>query len=144
MALRVLSGMVFIPRGGIPQGNVVISFDPFELSTASNSAFELRKIRRIGPAGRFIRRPASIVAVRQFSFLGEFPATPNFRGRINDTVTRDFISISWSPALGIVDQEEIPFMVIGEVPDARTRTTRQRPRGKKSRGKSLRRPSRQP
>ena len=117
MALRILSGLVFIPRGGTRTGNVVISFDPFELSTASSNGIELRKRRQIGPAGRFTRRPASIVAARQFAHLFPLPHASSYRARINDTATRDFISIAWNASGGRVDQEEIPFMIVGEVPD---------------------------
>ena len=116
MALRILSGMIFIPRGGSIRGSVEISFNPFELTDASNSAFELRKRREIGPRERFVQRPASIVAARQFALLFPLPHSESYRGRINDTVTRDSITISWNKSGGRVDQEEIPFMIVGEVP----------------------------
>jgi len=116
MALRILSGMIFIPRGGSIRGSVEISFNPFELTDASNSAFELRKRREIGPRGRFVQRPASMVAARQFALLFPLPHSGSYRGRINDTVTRDSITISWNKSGGRVDQEEIPFMIVGEVP----------------------------
>jgi hypothetical protein len=113
MALRVLSGMIFIPRGGSRRGSVEISFNPFALANASNALFELRKRKEIGPSGRFIRSPASIVAVRQFDIV---PIGGDFRVNLSDSVTRDSISIRWRPSQR-VDQEEIPFMIIGEVPD---------------------------
>ena len=113
MALRVLSGMIFIPNGGSRRGSVEISFNPFALANASNAAFELRKRKEIGPSGRFIRSPASIVAARQFDIV---PIGSDFRVNLSDTVPRDSISIRWRPSQRI-DQEEIPFMVIGEVPD---------------------------
>jgi hypothetical protein len=116
MALRILSGMIFIPRGGTKSGSVEISFNPFALTVASNSAFELRKRREIGPRERFVRRPASIVAARQFDIVTILGDAGNYRGRINDTVTRDSITISWNAPAGRVDQEEIPFMIVGEVP----------------------------
>jgi hypothetical protein len=116
MALRILSGMIFVPRGGTRQGSVEVTFNPFELANASNEAFELRKRREIGPSGRFVESPASIVAARQFDVLTGAGGS-DFRGRINDTVTRDSITISWNAPAGRVDQEEIPFLVVGEVPE---------------------------
>ena len=132
MALRILSGMVFIPRGGTQQGSVVISFNPFDLTNASNARFELRKKREIGPAERFIRSPASMVAVRQFDIV---PIASDFRVNIADTVTRDSITISWLARTARVDQEEIPFMVIGEVPDPQEPSRPLRP------GTAVRQPS---
>jgi hypothetical protein len=116
MALKILSGMIFIPRGGTRQGSVEINFNPFELANASNAAFELRKRREIGANGRFVESPASIVAARQFDVLTGAGGT-DFRGQISDTVTRDSITISWDAPAGRVDQEEIPFLVVGEVPE---------------------------
>ena len=118
MSLRILSGMIFIPRGGIGTGTVTITFRPFEISAASRPEFELRKRRSIGPDGRFVARPASMVAVRQFSVLIGAPLFDvNVKVKIDDNVTRDAITISWSPGPHArVDQEEIPFIVIGEVP----------------------------
>jgi len=113
MAIRVLSGIIFIPNGGSRRGNVTISFNPFALANTSNARFELRKRTEVGPSGRFIRRPASIVAARQFDIV---PIGSDFRVNLSDTVTRDSINIRWRPSRRI-DQEEIPFMVIGEVPD---------------------------
>ena len=43
MALRILSGMIFIPNGGTAEGSVEVSFNPFQISASSNPAFELRK-----------------------------------------------------------------------------------------------------
>jgi hypothetical protein len=114
MALRILSGMIFVPHGGAARGSVEISFNPFQLIARSNPEFELRKEREIGPRGRFIRRPASIVAARQFDIV---PIANDWRVKLNDTVTRDSITISWRSNASRVDQEEIPFLVIGEVPE---------------------------
>jgi hypothetical protein len=113
MALRVLSGMIFIPNGGSRRGSITISFNPFAVANASYALFELRKRTEVGPTGRFIRRPASIVAARQFDII---PVGQDFRVNLSDTVTRDSINIRWRPSTRI-DQEEIPFMIIGEVPD---------------------------
>lgn len=116
MALRILSGMIFVPNGGTARGIVVISFNPFQLSARSNPAFELRKEQEIGPRERFLRRPVTMVAARQFAILA-LSSSP--RVKLNDTVTRDSITISWntSASTARIDQEEIPFLVIGEVPD---------------------------
>ena len=54
-----------------------------------------------------------MVAARQFDIV---PVGRDFRVNLSDTVTRDSINIRWRPSRRI-DQEEIPFMVIGEVPD---------------------------
>ncbi len=128
MALRILSGMIFIPRGGSIRGSVDISFDPFDLAGASDALFELRKKREIGPHGRFVKTPASMVAARQFALMFPFPHAGSYRARINDRVTRDSITISWNKSGGRVDQEEIPFMVVGEVPDAPATKGRSRKR----------------
>jgi hypothetical protein len=116
MALRILSGMIFIPGGGTARGSVEISFNPFQLSSSSNPAFELRKEQEIGPRGRFLRRPVSMVAARQFAIM---TISSNPRVTLNDTVTRDSIRIRWhtSARTARIDQEEIPFLIIGEVPD---------------------------
>ena len=118
MALRILSGMIFIPRGGIATGTITVTFSPFAISAASDPAFELRKRRSIGPGGRFIAPPASMVAARQFGVLSPAPVLQvDFKGGIDDNVTRDAITISWNSGPNArVDQEEIPFIVIGEVP----------------------------
>ena len=114
MALRILSGMIFIPNGGTAEGSVEVSFNPFQISVSGNPAFELRKETEIGPRERFVRRPCSIVAARQFDIV---PIANDWRVRLNDTVTRDSITIRWRSRASRVDQEEIPFMVIGEVKD---------------------------
>ena len=93
MALRILSGMIFVPRGGTARGRVVISFNPFRISASSNPAFQLRKEQEIGPRERFVRRPVSMVAARQFAILA---ISSNPRVKLNDTVTRDSITIGWS------------------------------------------------
>ena len=69
MAIRVLSGIIFIPNGGSRRGNVTISFNPFALANASNALFELRKRTEVGPSGLLHKRPASIVAARQFDIV---------------------------------------------------------------------------
>jgi hypothetical protein len=116
MALRILSGMIFIPRGGTARGSVAISFNPFQLTNSSNPGFELRKEQEIGPRERFVRRPVSMVAARQFAIM---MISSNPRVTLNDTVTRDSITIRWhtSARTARIDQEEIPFLIIGEVPD---------------------------
>ena len=116
MALRILSGMLFVPRGGSARGSARISFNPFRITNSSNPVIQLRKEQEIGPRERFLRRPVSIVAARQFAI---FALSDNPRVKLNDTVTRDSIRIGWSTSARTarVDQEEIPFLVIGEVPD---------------------------
>ena len=120
MPVKILSGLVFIPHGGNQSGSVTITFDPFEISDSSNDEFELHKKTVIGSSGRFRSKPASIVAARQFGVLFGAPMWDiDFKGKINDRVTRDSIRISWNANAprGRVDQEEIPFLVIGTVPD---------------------------
>ena len=115
MAMRILSGMVYIPNGGTRSGNVEISFNPFALANTSNPAFELRKRTEVGASGRFTGKPASIVAPRQFGLLeiGTY-----YRVNIDSNATRDVITIGWKArGSARVDQEEIGFMVVGEVPD---------------------------
>jgi hypothetical protein len=108
--------MIFIPSGGTAQGTVVIGFNPFQLTNSSNPVFELRKRQQIGPRERFVRRPVSMVASRQFAILN---ISSNPRVTLNDTITRDSITIRWhtSARTARIDQEEIPFLIIGEVPD---------------------------
>jgi hypothetical protein len=113
MALRILSGMLFI-NNGPKNGAAVINFNPFALGAAPGSV-SLRKARVIGAAGSFTRSPASIVAARQFAILD---LDTTYRLRINDTVTTTSITISWA-GTGPSFHEEIPFMVVGEVPDPR-------------------------
>jgi hypothetical protein len=113
MALRILSGMLFID-GGPKNGTAVITFNPFALSAAPGSV-SLRKVRVIGADGHFTRSPASIVAARQFAILDVSPDT-DYRLRINDTVTTTSITISWA-GTGPIFHEEIPFVIIGEVPN---------------------------
>jgi hypothetical protein len=134
--------MLFVPRGGSARGSARISFNPFRITNSSNPVIQLRKEQEIGPRERFLRRPVSIVAARQFAI---FALSDNPRVKLNDTVTRDSIRIGWSTSARTarVDQEEIPFLVIGEVPDfvpvsKPTRPVRQpsdvmRGRGKRSR-----------
>ena len=120
MALKILSGMVFVRRGGSARGNAVISFDPFDLADASDNEVELRKRRQIGPDGRYRGRPAAIVAARQFALTFPLPHASSYRVSINNAVRRDFMTIRWTHSSdeGRVDEQEIPFMAIGEVPDA--------------------------
>jgi hypothetical protein len=114
MALRILSGMLFI-NGGPKNGAAVITFSPFTLATAPGTA-SLNKARVIGANGTFRHPPASIVAARQFAIIDVSPDT-DYRLRINDTVTTSSITISWA-GTGPIFNEEIPFMIVGEVPDA--------------------------
>jgi hypothetical protein len=111
MALRILSGLLFI-NGGPKSGTAVITFSPFTLTTAPPTV-SLNKARVIGANGAFRQRPASIVAARQFAIID---ADTTYRLRINDTVTTTSITISWA-GTGPSFHEEIPFMVVGEVPD---------------------------
>ena len=114
MALRILSGMLFI-NGGPKNGAAVITFSPFTLATAPGTV-SLNKARVIGANGTFRHPPASIVAARQFAIIDVSPDT-DYRLRINDTVTTSSITISWA-GTGPIFSEEIPFMIVGEVPDA--------------------------
>jgi hypothetical protein len=114
MALRILSGMLFI-NGGPKNGAAVITFSPFTLATAPRTV-SLNKARVIGANGTFRHPPSSIVAARQFAIIDVSPDA-DYRLRINDTVTTSSITISWA-GTGPIFNEEIPFMIIGEVPDA--------------------------
>jgi hypothetical protein len=134
MALRILSGMLFIDDGP-KNGSAVITFSPFALGAHPRSV-SLRKARVIGAAGAFTSAPASIVAARQFAILGVSPDT-DYRLRINDTVTTSSITISWA-GTGPIFHEEIPFMIVGEVGDRFPIPRIPRPRRPK------RRPSRRP
>jgi hypothetical protein len=123
MALRILSGMIFIPRCGTRSGSVTVGFLPFALTAASNNTFELRRQREIGPKERFRARPAFVVGARQFGIVSIVGGGGYYRMNIDDVTTRDSITIRWKArGDGRVDQEEISFMVIGEVPD-RVRVT---------------------
>lgn len=114
MALRILSGMLFI-NGGPKNGAAVITFSPFTLATAPRTV-SLNKARVIGANGTFGHPPSSIVAARQFAIIDVSPDA-DYRLRINDTVTTSSITISWA-GTGPIFNEEIPFMIVGEVPDA--------------------------
>lgn len=131
MALRILSGMLFI-NGGPKNGAAVITFSPFTLATAPGTV-SLNKARVIGANGTFRHPPASIVAARQFAIIDVSPDT-DYRLRINDTVTTSSITISWA-GTGPIFNEEIPFMIVGEVPDALpvpdVRPRRRSPRSRK-------------
>ena len=140
MALRILSGMLFI-NGGPKNGAAVITFSPFTLATAPRTV-SLNKARVIGANGAFRHPPASIVAARQFAIIDVSPDT-DYRLRINDTVTTSSITISWA-GTGPIFSEEIPFMIVGEVPDALSipdvRPRRRSPRSRKpSRRRATRR-----
>jgi hypothetical protein len=112
MALRILSGMLFID-GGPKNGTAVLSFNPFELTNAP-ATVSLKKVRVIGANGDFTHSPASIVAARQFVILD---TDSNYRLRIDDTVTSSSITISWA-GTGPTFSEEIPFMIVGEVAES--------------------------
>jgi hypothetical protein len=131
MALRILSGKLFI-NGGPKNGAAVITFSPFTLATAPGTV-SLNKARVIGANGTFRHPPASIVAARQFALIDVSPDT-DYRLRINDTVTTSSITISWA-GTGPIFNEEIPFMIVGEVPDALSvpdvRPRRRSPRSRK-------------
>jgi hypothetical protein len=140
MALRILSGMLFI-NGGPKNGAAVITFSPFTLATAPRTV-SLNKARVIGANGVFRHPPASIVAARQFAIIDVSPDA-DYRLRINDTVTTSSITISWA-GTGPIFSEEIPFMIVGEVPDALSipdvRPRRRPPRSRKpSRRRATRR-----
>jgi hypothetical protein len=133
MALRVLSGMLFI-SGGPKTGAATIGFNPLRLVTAPRTV-SLRKARVVGAAGDFTRSPASIVAARQFAILDVSPDS-DYKLRISDTVTTTAIRIVWAGS-GPIFHEEIPFMVVGDVPEPRPRRPRGRPG--RSRAKATRR-----
>ena len=56
------------------------------------------------------------MAARQFAII-DVSRDTDYRLRINDTVTTSSITISWA-GTGPIFSEEIPFMIVGEVPDA--------------------------
>lgn len=134
MALRVLSGMLFI-NNGPKSGAATITFNPLRLAAAPGTV-SLRKARVVGADGDFTRRPASIVAARQFAILDVSPDS-DYKLRISDTVTTTAIRIAWAGS-GPIFHEEIPFMVVGDVPEPRARRPRGRP-GRRSRAKATRR-----
>jgi hypothetical protein len=111
MALRILTGMLFI-NGGPKNGRAIITHSPFRLSSAP-STVSLRKARVIGADGVFAGTPAAVVSARQFAILDVSPDT-DYRLRINDTVTTTALTISWA-GTGPIFNEEIPFIVVGEV-----------------------------
>jgi hypothetical protein len=96
MALRILSGMIFIPRGGTRSGSVTVGFLPFALTAASNNTFELRRQREIGPKERFKARPAFVVGARQFGIVSILGGGGYYRMNIDDVTTRDSITIRWN------------------------------------------------
>jgi hypothetical protein len=111
MALRILTGMLFI-NGGPKNGRAIITHSPFRLSSAP-STVSLRKARVIGADGTFASTPAAMVSARQFAIIDVSPDT-DYRLRINDTVTTTALTISWA-GTGPIFNEEIPFIVVGEV-----------------------------
>jgi len=111
MALRILTGMLFI-NGGPKNGRAVISHSPFRLVSAA-STVSLRKARVIGADGVFTTPPAVMVSARPFAILDVSPDT-DYRLRINDSVTTTALTISWA-GTGPIFNEEIPFIVVGEV-----------------------------
>jgi hypothetical protein len=134
MALRVLSGMLFI-NDGPKNGAATITFNPLRLAAAPGSV-SLRKAKVVGADGTFTRAPASIVAARQFAILDVSPDS-DYKLRISDTVTTTAIRITWAGS-GPIFHEEIPFMVVGDVPAPRPRRPRGRP-GRRSQAKAARR-----
>ena len=130
MALRVLSGMLFI-NGGPKSGSALVRFNPLRLALAP-ATVSLRKARTIGADGDFTRTPATIVAARQFKIFDVEPDT-DYRLRINDTVSTTAMRIRWA-GTGPIFHEEIPFMVVGDVPESRAgRPARPRPRRPRAR-----------
>lgn len=112
--LRILSGTVYVPRGGTSLGGFIINFYPLSLS-AAEPGVELRNTKEIGARGPFISAPATIVTARQFTItegdqLYEFV-------NINDTVTRESLTVDWARERDAnpVYVEEVPFMAIGQV-----------------------------
>jgi hypothetical protein len=134
MALRVLSGMLFI-NNGPKSGAATITFNPLRLAAAPGTV-SLRKARVVGADGDFTRSPASIVAARQFAILDVSPDS-DYKLRISDTVTTTTIRIAWAGS-GPIFHEEIPFMVVGDVPEPRPLRPRGRP-GRRTRAKAARR-----
>lgn len=125
MALRILSGIVNAKRG-TTTGSVRIGFNPHRRTRGDAPVI---KRRTIGPAGRFVRRPAKIVALRQINVpAGPLSLLENWsRFIVNDNVNRDRLVITWDRE-GLALVEEVSYLVIGEVPDSqpRTRTRRRR------------------
>jgi hypothetical protein len=112
--LRILSGTVYLPRGGMSVGSFIISFYPLSLDAAPPGA-ELRNAKEIGAQGPFIGAPATFVTARQFTITeGDLPYE---FVNINDTVTRQSLSVDWARRhdRDQVFVEEVPFMAIGMV-----------------------------
>jgi hypothetical protein len=138
--------MIKVPQGGVSTGRFNISFFPFQMTSSSHAGFELRKKREIGPGGRYIRKPASIVTARQFGIV---PIDVTQTLNINDDITRDGMTVDWVRKTNRerIDLEEVTFLIIGEVPEARNLTrasgpvspVRQRPRLRKKKRRSARR-----
>ncbi len=113
MATRILSGLI---RPLTVNGTVQIDFNPHQLVPVVSPQAEMFNMRTVGPAGDFTRRPAAIVAVRQFKVLGIAGRT-DVHLIINDRVLRARMTITWRSGGDIpVLIEEISYMVIGEVP----------------------------
>ena len=117
MPLRIISGMIKVPQGGVSAGRFNISFFPFQMTSASSTGMELRKKREIGPDGRYIKKPASIVTARQFGIV---PIHNTQTLNINDDITRDGMTVDWVSKTNRarIDLEEVTFLIIGEVPEA--------------------------
>jgi hypothetical protein len=115
MALRVLSGLIWVDPSRVPQGGgfARITFNPFELADATDGV-ELRKRTAIGAHGTFLSRPASIVAARQFQLGSGHHVVLG----INDKLDADEITVRWRGGRGGNVHEEIPLLIVGEVADA--------------------------
>lgn len=113
MAMRILSGII---RPLTVGGSVQIGFNPHQLLTVAQPQAGVSRMRTVGPAGDFIRVPATSVAVRQFNIPGDLRPT-DAHLIINDQPRRANITVTWRSGGGRpVLIEEIAYMVIGEVP----------------------------
>jgi hypothetical protein len=114
MSLRILSGLIFADPSKVPQsgGFATITFDPFALVSATGGV-SLNNRTSTGPAGRFRIKPTRIISAREI-LLGAGHVTLG----INETVTRDEMTVRWSGGNGGNAHVEIPFLVAGDVPDA--------------------------
>lgn len=125
MALRILTGIVNITSSGPKSGRVRIGFNPHARISGDATVVERRTI---GPAGRFPAAPAKHVALRQITLI-DLDATTN-RFTVNDSITRDSITIRWRGRGGSFS-EEISYLVIGEVADPAP-ARRPGPRGRRA------------
>lgn len=112
MALRILTGIVNISRTGPKNGRVRIRFNPHQRIDGDASLIERRTI---GAAGDFVATPGKLVALRQIALL-DLGGTSTYRFIVNDTITRQRLTISWR-GHSTAFSEEISYMVIGEVED---------------------------